>query len=224
MFVAREPHTETITLSLDYGAALSPPGPLWSTRRLDTSTSLGRQAGVVRRTMEIFNRREGRRGVKKVPKDHASRLHSRHDPSGRYHPPPGAKGCNAKTVMSMYWTPLITVLSLTVESSTQKPQSGLSTALDDRMLNHTGSTGTPGLAELARGSYRTGSWQHYPDMKMPYRNMVKVSSRWCHSSLFWPPRADASGSWLHAPRTPQSRGAPRPFAPPYQSLSSTTWR
>ena len=131
MFVAREPHTETITLSLDYGAALSPPGPLWSTRRLDTSTSLGRQAGVVRRTMEIFNRREGRRGVKKVPKDHASRLHSRHDPSGRYHPPPGAKGCNAKTVMSMYWTPLITVLSLTVESSTQKPQSGLSTALDD---------------------------------------------------------------------------------------------
>ena len=40
LFVAREPHTETITLSLDYGAvALSPPGPLWSTRRLDTSTS-----------------------------------------------------------------------------------------------------------------------------------------------------------------------------------------
>ena len=32
-FVAREPHTETITLSLDYGAALSPPGSLWSTRR-----------------------------------------------------------------------------------------------------------------------------------------------------------------------------------------------
>ena len=28
-------------------------------------------------------------GVKKVPKDHASRVHSRHDPSGRYHPPPG---------------------------------------------------------------------------------------------------------------------------------------
>ena len=44
-FVAREPHTETITLSLDYGAALSPPGSLWSTKRLDTSTSLGRQAG-----------------------------------------------------------------------------------------------------------------------------------------------------------------------------------
>ena len=44
-FVAREPHTETITLSLDYGAALSPPGSLWSTRRLDTSTSSGGQAG-----------------------------------------------------------------------------------------------------------------------------------------------------------------------------------
>ena len=27
-FVASEPHTETITLSLDYGVALSPPGPL----------------------------------------------------------------------------------------------------------------------------------------------------------------------------------------------------
>jgi len=36
-FVAREPHTETITLSLDYGAALSPPGSLCSTRRLDTT-------------------------------------------------------------------------------------------------------------------------------------------------------------------------------------------
>jgi hypothetical protein len=44
-FVAREPHTETITLSLDYGAALSPPGSLWSTRRLDSSTSSGGQAG-----------------------------------------------------------------------------------------------------------------------------------------------------------------------------------
>ena len=44
-FVAREPHTETITLSLDYGAALSPPGSLWSTRWLDTSTSSGGQAG-----------------------------------------------------------------------------------------------------------------------------------------------------------------------------------
>ena len=45
-FVAREPHTETITLSLDYGAALSPPGSLWSTRRLDAScTSSGGQAG-----------------------------------------------------------------------------------------------------------------------------------------------------------------------------------
>jgi hypothetical protein len=44
-FLAREPHTETITLSLDYAAALSPPAPLWSTRWLDTSTSLGRQAG-----------------------------------------------------------------------------------------------------------------------------------------------------------------------------------
>ena len=44
-FVAREPHTETITLSLDYGAALSPPGSLWSTRRLDNSTSSGGQAG-----------------------------------------------------------------------------------------------------------------------------------------------------------------------------------
>ena len=44
-FVACEPHTETITLSLDYGAALSPPGSLWSTRRLDNSTSSGGQAG-----------------------------------------------------------------------------------------------------------------------------------------------------------------------------------
>ena len=43
--MAREPHTETITLSLDYGAALSPPGSLWSTRRLDNSTSSGGQAG-----------------------------------------------------------------------------------------------------------------------------------------------------------------------------------
>ena len=45
-----------------------------------------------------------------------------------------------------------------------------------KQLNHTSTTGTPRLAELARGSYRTGSWQHYPDMKMPYRNMVKVPS------------------------------------------------
>jgi len=30
---------------LDYGAALSPPGSLWSTRWLDTSTSSGGQAG-----------------------------------------------------------------------------------------------------------------------------------------------------------------------------------
>ena len=37
-----------------------------------------------------------RRGVQKVPKPHASRvraclLHSRHDPSGRYHPPPAMR-------------------------------------------------------------------------------------------------------------------------------------
>jgi len=54
-FVAREPHTETITLSLDYGAALSPPGSLWSTRRLfcDTSTSSGSDRRVMRaNTME----------------------------------------------------------------------------------------------------------------------------------------------------------------------------
>ena len=37
---------EAITLmSVDYGAALSSPGLLWSTRRLDTSTSLGRHTG-----------------------------------------------------------------------------------------------------------------------------------------------------------------------------------
>jgi hypothetical protein len=44
---------EAITLmSVDYGAALFSPGLLWSTRRLDTSTSLGRQAGVRHTSIE----------------------------------------------------------------------------------------------------------------------------------------------------------------------------
>ena len=52
-FVAREPHTETITLSLDYGAALSPPGSLWSTRRLDNSILVRADRRVIRaHTME----------------------------------------------------------------------------------------------------------------------------------------------------------------------------
>jgi hypothetical protein len=39
-FVAREPHTETITLSLDYGAALSPPGSLrFDMRDLETRSA-----------------------------------------------------------------------------------------------------------------------------------------------------------------------------------------
>ena len=102
------------------------------------------------------------------------------------------------------------------------------------MLNHTGTTGWFSIVEpyhtivtdattvtipmLARGSYRTGRWQHYPDMKMPYRNMVKVSSRWCHSSLLRSTVLASSGGrvrLLAAPRTPgQCLGH---IAPPYQS-------
>ena len=81
-----------------------------------------------------------------------------------------------------------------------------------KQLNHTSTTGTPGLAELARGSYRTGSWQHYPDMKMPYRNMVKVPSRWCHSSLSWPPLAgtrQAPGCASHSTEERLGRSDPR---------------
>ena len=44
---------ETITLSLDYGAALSPPGSLWSTRRLDNSILVRADRRVIRaHTME----------------------------------------------------------------------------------------------------------------------------------------------------------------------------
>jgi hypothetical protein len=57
--VACEPHTETITLSLDYGAALSPPGSLWSTRGglIPLLVWADRRVMRGRTPQRIFNRR-----------------------------------------------------------------------------------------------------------------------------------------------------------------------